>query len=325
MELLKQRVYISEPIHPAASALLAERFEVVQGRDRSRLAEEAQGCAGILVRVAEITAEIMDAVPTLRVVAKHGVGVDNIDVAAATSRGILVVNAPTANSNAVAEHTVTLILAACKRLTVLDQAVRQGAFSKRNQYTLTELRGKTVGLVGLGRIARLVARKLSGFDVELIGSDPFVSREAAAEAGVELVTAEDLFQRADVVSLHAPLTAETHKMVGPRLLGLMKPSALLVNASRGPIVDEEALIQALREGRLGGAALDVFDPEPPREDNPLFGMDNVVVSPHNAALTGQALTAMAMDSAGGILDFLTGGIPAYPVNREVLAKKGAVL
>ena len=254
MELQKQRVYISEPIHPAASALLAERFEVVQGRDRSRLAEEAQGCAGILVRVAEITAEIMDAVPTLRVVAKHGVGVDNIDVAAATSRGILVVNAPTANSNAVAEHTVTLILAACKRLTVLDQAVRQGAFSKRNQYTLTELRGKTVGLVGLGRIARLVARKLSGFDVELIGSDPFVSREAAAEAGVELVTAEDLFRRADVVSLHAPLTAETHKMVGPRLLGLMKPSALLVNASRGPIVDEEALIQALRDGRLGGAA-----------------------------------------------------------------------
>ena len=325
MELQKQRVYISEPIHPAASALLAERFEVVQGRDRSRLAEEAQGCAGILVRVAEITAEIMDAVPTLRVVAKHGVGVDNIDVAAATSRRILVVNAPTANSNAVAEHTVTLILAACKRLTVLDQAVRQGAFSKRNQYTLTELRGKTVGLVGLGRIARLVARKLSGFDVELIGSDPFVSREASAEAGVELVTAEDLFRRADVVSLHAPLTAETHKMVGPRLLGLMKPSALLVNASRGPIVDEEALIQALREGRLGGAALDVFDPEPPREDNPLFGMDNVVVSPHNAALTGQALTAMAMDSAGGILDFLTGGIPAYPVNREVLAKKGAVL
>ncbi|WP_325199922.1 hydroxyacid dehydrogenase [Oscillibacter sp.] len=325
MELQKQRVYISEPIHPAASALLAERFEVVQGRDRRRLAEEAQGCAGILVRVAEITAEIMDAVPTLRVVAKHGVGVDNIDVAAATARGILVVNAPTANSNAVAEHTVTLILAACKRLTVLDQAVRRGAFSKRNQYTLTELRGKTVGLVGLGRIARLAARKLSGFDVELIGSDPFVSKEAAAAAGVELVTTEDLFQRADVVSLHAPLTAETHKMVDSHLLGLMKPSALLVNASRGPIVDEEALIRALREGRLGGAALDVFDPEPPKEDNPLFGMDNVVVSPHNAALTDQALVAMAMDSAGGILDFLTGGVPAYPVNREVLAEKGAAL
>lgn len=323
MELQKQRIYISEPIHPAASALLAERFEVIQGRDLSRLAEEAQGCAGILVRVAEITAEIMDAIPTLRVVAKHGVGVDNIDVAAATARGILVVNAPTANSNAVAEHTVTLILAACKRLTILDQAVRRGAFSMRNQYTLTELRGKTVGLVGLGRIARLVARKLSGFEVELIGSDPFVSKEAAAEAGVELVTTEDLFKRADVVSLHAPLTAKTHKMVDSRLLGLMKPSALLVNASRGPIVDEEALILALREGRLGGAALDVFDPEPPREDNPLFGMDNVVVSPHNAALTDQALVAMAMDSARGILDLLTGGVPAYPVNREVLAGKGA--
>lgn len=315
---MKQKVYVSEPIHPSAIAMLEEYFEVVQGKDVSKLAEEAQGCSGMLVRVAKITAEIMDAIPTLQVVAKHGVGVDNIDVDAATERGILVVNAPTANSNAVAEHTVTLILAACKNLVLLDQATRNSGFAKRSQYVLTELKGKTVGLVGLGRIARLVAKKLTAFDVKLIGSDPFVSKETAAEHGIELMSMESVLEQADIVSLHTPLTDETHKMVNGELLAKMKPSAILVNVSRGPVVDEDALFHALKEGKIAGAALDVFDPEPPSVYNPLFALDNVVVSPHNAALTDMALVAMAMDSATGIADYLTGKTPAYPVNRTVL-------
>ncbi len=318
---MKQKVYVSEPIHPAAIAMLKEQFEVVQGSNINNIAEEAQGCSGILIRVAKITKEIMDAVPTLKVVAKHGIGVDNIDVAAATERGILVVNAPFSNINAVAEHTVTLMLAASKHLVMLDQTTRDGKFAKRNQYVLTELKGKTIGLVGLGKIAKLVAKKLSAWDVELIGSDPFVSTEQAAEAGIKLVSFEEVLERADFVSLHTPLTAETHKMMSTEQLAKMKPSAVLINASRGPVVDEAALVQALKDGSIAGAALDVFDPEPPSVDNPLFALDNVIVSPHNAALTDMALVAMAMDSATGIVDYLTGKTPACPVNREVLVGK----
>ncbi len=315
---MRQKVYICEPIHPAATDMLKEHFEVIQGRNVNKLAEEAQGCAAILVRVAQVTAEIMDAVPTLRVIAKHGVGVDNIDVAAATERGILVVNAPLSNINAVAEHTVTLMLAASKRLVPLDIATRKGAFAKRNRYVLTELRGKTVGLVGLGKIARLVAKKLSAFDVKLIGSDPFVTKEAAAGFGVELLPMEKVLGQADIVSLHTPLTEETRKLINAERLALMKPTTILINASRGPVVDEQALFRALTDGKLAGAALDVFDPEPPVKENPLFALDNVVVSPHNAALTDVALLAMAMDSAGGIRDHLLGEAPAYPVNPQVL-------
>lgn len=315
---MKKKVYVSEPIHPSAIAMLEEQFEVVQGHDISNIAEEAQGCSGILIRVAKITKEIMDAVPTLKVIAKHGIGVDNIDVEAATERGILVVNAPLSNINAVAEHTVALMLAVSKHLVLLDKATRENGFAQRSQYVLTELKGKTVGLVGLGKIARLVAKKLSAWDVELIGSDPFVSAEEAAACGIKLMSFEEVLERADFVSLHTPLTEETRKMMGAKQFARMKNSAVLINASRGPVVDEAALVQALKDGSIAGAALDVFDPEPPCADDPLFALDNVIVSPHNAALTDMALVAMAMDSATGIVDYLNGKVPAYPVNRKVL-------
>lgn len=312
---MRKKVYISESIYARAVEMLREHFDVIEGHDINNIAEEAQGCSGILVRVAKITGEIMDAIPTLEVVAKHGVGVDNIDVAAATQRGILVVNAPHANSNAVAEHTLALILASCKKLVYLDKKTRDGNFAERNNHVLTELRGKTVGLVGLGRIARLLAEKLGVFGVRIIGSDPFVSDEVAAGCGIERVDIERVFAEADIISLHTPLNKDTEKMVNEKLIDKMKPSAIIVNASRGPIVDEMALFRALRAGRIAGAALDVFDPEPPVCDNPLFSLDNVIVSPHNAALTDVALEAMAMDSATGIADYLMGRKPAFPVNK----------
>lgn len=313
-----EKVFISEQIHPDAVQLLAAHFEVVQGSGTEHLAEEARGCAGMLVRVARVTREVMEALPELKIVAKHGIGVDTIDVQAATERGVLVVNAPTANIHAVAEHTAALILALLKNLVFLDHLTRTGGFEKRNQYVLRELRGRAVGLVGFGRIARLVREKLSGFDARFLAYDPFLTPEQAAASGVELVSLETLLEQSDVVTLHTPLTEEARHLIDARALARMKPTACLVNASRGPIVDEAALCEALSARRIAGAALDVFEAEPPAADSPLWGLENLIVSPHNAALTDAALRAMAMDSAQGIVDYLTGERPLHPVNASVL-------
>lgn len=314
------KVYLSEKIHENAVALLGEHFEVVQGTSTAEdeIIRQAQGCSAILVRSASITAKIMNAIPTLRVVAKHGIGVDNIDVDAATKKEILVVNAPLSNINAVAEHTVTLLLSLSKHLVRMDRITRDGQFSRRNAFPTVELSGCTVGLLGLGKIARLVAKKLSGFGMNLIGSDPFVTQEDVAELGITVVTNEELYARSDFLCVHAPLIPSTRHMLGADEFRTMKPTAFVINAARGPVIDEPALIEALRAGEIAGAGLDVFEAEPPEPDNPLFTMDNVIVSPHNAALSDGALLAMAMDSATGIVEYLTKQPVSYPVNPTVL-------
>ncbi|MHA5218642.1 hydroxyacid dehydrogenase [Dysosmobacter sp. Phy] len=310
-----EKVFVSEPIHQDAVQLLRTRFQVIQGSSTDHLAQEAAGCAGMLVRVARVDAEVMDALPQLRVIAKHGIGVDNIDVDAATARGIQVVNAPTANIHAVAEHTAALILALLKDVVVLDRATRSGEFSIRSKCLVRELRGKTVGLVGYGRIARLVHQKLSGFDVHFIAYDPYMSQEQAETFGIQLLPLETLLRQADVVSLHTPLSADTYHLINAETLACMKPEAVLINASRGGVVDSEALYQALRFRKIAGAALDVFEPEPPQTDSPLWSLDNLIVTPHTAALSDAAMRAMGMDSAQGIMDTLTGESPQYPVNH----------
>lgn len=302
--------------------MLGKHFEVVQGTDTAadEIVRQAAECEGMLIRSAHITAEMMDQMPALKVIAKHGIGVDNIDVEAATKRGILVVNAPFANVNAVAEHGLAMILTAAKLIVPLDRMTREGGFKKRNQYTTVELSGKTIGLVGLGRISTLLAKKLSSLSVNILAYDPFVSEERAQELGVELCKLDALLERSDFVSLHTPLTPDTKHLIGARQLSMMKKSAWLVNVSRGPVVDEAALVTALQNHTIAGAALDVFEEEPPADDNALFALDNVVISPHNAALSDNALLAMAMDSGSGIVDYLEGRTPKYPVNPSVLDK-----
>ncbi|MBR3545822.1 MAG: hydroxyacid dehydrogenase [Oscillospiraceae bacterium] len=314
------KIYISETIDRRAVAMLEESFEVVQGTDIRDMARQAQGCSAMLVRVAKVTAEVMDAVPTLRVIAKHGMGVDNIDVEHATKKGILVVNAPLSNLNAVAEHIVMLTLALSKQTVLLDKVTRGGGFSRRTAYTNRELRGATFGIIGFGKISRLVAEKLSGFGMEIIASDPFVTQEDVEGMGVAMVPAAEVYGRSDYVLVHTSLTKATYHLIGAAEFAAMKKKPYFINAARGSVVDETALIEALRSGQIAGAGLDVFEQEPPADDNPLFTMDNVVLSPHNAALTGEALLAMAMDSAAGIADYLSGRRPAYPVNPEVLAQ-----
>lgn len=317
-----EKVFLTEQIHDDAVAYLKEHFQVVQGTstETAEIIRQAQGCAGILIRSAKITAEVMDAIPTLKVIAKHGMGVDNIDVTHATEKGIQVVNAPYSNMNAVAEHIVTLLLALSKRIVRMDKLTRQGQFTQRNTYKTTELKDATAGIIGLGKISRLVVKKLSGFEMHIIASDPFVKQKDVGDLPVTMVSADEVYRTADFVIVHTSLLPSTFHLVGAQQFRMMKPTAYLINAARGPIIDEAALVEALDAGEIAGAGLDVFEQEPPAQDNPLFAMDNVIVSPHNAALSDGALRAMAMDSALGITECLTGKPVTYPVNRAILER-----
>ena len=318
-----QKVFLTEHIHDDAVAYLKENFEVVQGTsvEAAEIIRQAQGCAAILIRSARITAAIMDAIPTLKVVAKHGMGVDNIDVEHATEKGILVVNAPFSNLNAVAEHITMLLIALSKRTVRMDKLTRAGEFAKRNTYKTIELKGSTVGIIGLGKISRMVVKKLSGFEMNIIASDPFVKQEDVGDLPVTMVTAEEVYTKSDFVIVHTSLFPSTFHLVGADQFKMMKNTAFIINAARGPVIDEAAMIKALQNGEIAGAGLDVFEQEPPAADNPLFAMENVILSPHNAALSDGALRAMAMDSAMGITEYLTGKPVTYPVNGQVLNKE----
>lgn len=317
---LMKKVLVTEPIHADGLAILKEHVEVVQGKGTSveEIIEQAKGCHGILIRSAKIPREVMVATPTLEVVGKHGIGVDNIDVAHATDNNILVVNAPESNVNAVAEHALALILEVSKNLRMLDKEVRNNNFKSRSAVVNMELKGKTAGLVGLGKISSLLAGKLLALGLKVIAYDPFVKPEAAKAMGVELVELNNLIQSADIVSLHVPLNDATKGMMGKEQFQMMKDSAFLINVARGPVVNELELYEALKNNVIRGAAIDVFEIEPPLADNKLFELNNLTMSPHNAALTDEALIAMATHSAQGIVDCLNGQTPQWVVNKDVL-------
>ncbi len=311
------KVLVTEPIHEKGLEVLRSTAAISGpcGVERDAVMAAIADCDAVLVRTAVISASVMDAAPALKCIAKHGIGVDNIDVAAATARGIRVVNAPLSNLNAVAEHTLALMLAAMKALAVQDQAVRGGRYAAiRNGLKLAELTGKTVGLIGLGRIARRVAELLGPFRVRLLACDPFAAPDAFPASGATSVELDALLREADVVSVHVPLTESTRNLIGGEQLALMKPEAFLINAARGGIVDEAALAAALQAGKLAGAATDVFAREPPDPDNPLCACDTAILTPHAAALTAEALESMATQSATGVVEVLRGRKPTFPVN-----------
>lgn len=312
-----KKIYLCEQIHKDGLLRLAENFEVVRGADINNIKADESDCEGMIVRVAKVTMNVLDAFPNMKVIAKHGVGVDTIDVESATERGILVINAPLANIHAVAEHTVALILALSKKLVMLDRMTRCGGFKKRNQYVLTELRGKTLGFIGYGRIAKLVRKKLSGFEMNFAAYDPFIKDDVDGQ--VKMLTLDRLLAESDIISLHIPLTDETRHIINADAFAQMKRSAFLINASRGGNVDQSALFDALSSNTIAGAALDVFENEPPADDLPLWKLDNIIVSPHNAALSDSALRAMAIDCADGITDYLVRGVrPVHAVNPQVI-------
>ncbi|MFO7698749.1 MAG: phosphoglycerate dehydrogenase [Anaerolineae bacterium] len=257
----------------------------------------------------------------LRAVGRAGTGVDNIDVDTATKLGILVVNAPSGNSNAVAEHTVALMLAMARQLVPAVCSLKDGRWEKSSLQGI-EVRGKVLGLVGLGRIGRLVASKAKGLEMRVVAFDPFISPGGAASIGVDLLALDDLLRTADFISVHTPLTPATHGMIGARELALLKPEAYLVNAARGGLIDETALRDALKAGTLAGAALDVFEVEPV-EDPDLIAQTRLIATPHLGGSTAEAQENVALDVAEAVVDFLEGRFPSNPVNVPYVAPQEA--
>jgi len=318
---MKQKILIVQPIHERGVRVFDERFDVRVASDPSvaTVMKEIRGVAGVVVRTAPFPGEIIEAADALKVIGRHGVGVDNIDVKAATEKGIVVVYTPNANATSVAEHTITAIGALAKRAVSYDRATREGRWEIRNSYKAVDLDGKILGLVGIGRIGSMVARRAAAaYNMKVIAFDPYIRPETADRLGVSILARmDDVFGQADVVSLHTPLTPETRGLVNEAKLRLMKPTSFLINFSRGEVVDEKALCMALRSGVIAAAAIDVYDPEPPLRDNPLFALENILLSPHSAALTEECVIRMATGAAEGIVDVLSGKKPQYIVNPDV--------
>lgn len=277
------------------------------------LIKALEGYDAAIVGVEKMTANVIRAAKQLRVIAKHGAGVDNIDVKAATKRGIVVTSAPGTNSEAVADLTFGLFLSLARRIPFADRSVRNGEWPRLVGF---ELFRKVLGIVGLGEIGKRVAKRARGFDMKVVAYDLVEDRAFAEEWGVTYLPLEELLSQSDFVSIHVPSLPSTRKMIGEKELRRMKKEAFLVNISRGDIVDEEALCRVLQEKRIQGAALDVFSTEPP-VGSPLLNLGNVVLTPHMGAYTYEALRETGMICAKGIVDFFEGRRPAQVVNPEV--------
>jgi D-3-phosphoglycerate dehydrogenase / 2-oxoglutarate reductase len=262
----------------------------------------------------------LDAVPRCRAILRTGSGTDNVPVEEATRRQIVVANTPAAMSDGVSDHAIALLFAAIRRVAELDRAVRAGNWGKTPVMPINRVQGRTLGLVGFGHAARDVARKLSGFDMRILVHDPFVSAETMAAHRVSASGFPELLAESDYVSLHCALTADTRHLIGERELRLMKPSAVLLNTSRGPVIDESALMQALREGWIAAAGLDVLEHEPPAPDNPLLGLENVVVTPHVAGYAFDGISVRWRISVETVLALARGETPGSWVNRPADAR-----
>ncbi|HET9256850.1 MAG TPA: phosphoglycerate dehydrogenase [Pseudonocardiaceae bacterium] len=308
-------VLIAEKLAPSVLDVFDHEFDVrhVDGTDRPALFGALADADALLVRSAtRVDAEALRHGPQLKVVARAGVGLDNVDVPAATEHGVMVVNAPTSNIVSAAEHAIALLLAAARRVPAADASLRGGQW-KRSAFSGVELYGKTIGVVGLGKIGQLVAQRLSAFGTTLIAYDPYVSPARAAQLGIELVELDELLARADAISIHLPKTPETLGLIGADQLAKTKPGVLIINAARGGLVDEHALAEAVRGGQVGGAGIDVFSTEP-CTDSPLFGLPRVVVTPHLGASTTEAQDRAGTEVARSVVLALRGEFVPDAVN-----------
>ena len=308
-------VLIAEELSPATLDALGPDFEVVHvdGTDRPALLAAVAGADAILVRSAtQVDEEVIGAAKQLKVIARAGVGLDNVDIKAATQAGVMVVNAPTSNIISAAELTVTHILSLARHVPMAHASLTQGQW-KRSAYTGTELFEKTIGIIGLGRIGALVAERLRGFGVEIVAYDPYITTTRAQQLGVTLLSLEDLLKQSDFVTIHMPKTPETIGMIGADELAMMKPTAYVINVARGGLIDEDALREALQQGVIAGAGLDVFVSEPPKDDA-LTSLPNVVVTPHLGASTDEAQEKAGISVAKSVRLALAGELVPDAVN-----------
>jgi D-3-phosphoglycerate dehydrogenase/(S)-sulfolactate dehydrogenase len=275
---------------------------------------------GLAVRSAtKVTPDVLEAATRLRIIGRAGIGVDNIDVPAASRRGVIVMNTPSGNATTTAEHAIALLMSLARKIPQATASMKAGKWDKKKFAAGTELCDKTLGVVGLGNIGRIVADRARGLHMKVIAFDPFISHEAAAHLGAELVALPQLFERSDIITVHVPFTPETKGLIGPQALAQCKKGVLIVNAARGGIVDENALYEALKSGKVAGAALDVFAEEPPKPDLPLLALENVICTPHLGASTEEAQEKVAIEVAEQMVAFFARGEIKNAVNMRGMA------
>ena len=311
------KILVAEPLAPAALDLLrAQKDWDLVVADPKTYAEHLADCDALVVRSAvKVTKDVLTKAPNLRVIGRAGVGVDNVDLPAATEAGVLVMNTPGGNAVSVAEHTLALMLSMARSVPQASVSTKAGKWEKK-KFLGNELRGKTLGIVGLGSIGREVVKRAKPFEMTIVGHDPYVSPQTAGALGIELLTLEELYKRSDYITLHVAFTPETERMLNAKAFAQMKPGARIVNCARGELVNEKDLEAALASGQIAGAALDVFDKEPPGE-HPLFAQENLLATPHIAGSTEEAQEIVGIRIVEQMIDYLRNGIALAAVNMQL--------
>jgi D-3-phosphoglycerate dehydrogenase len=319
-----ERILVADDVSDAGlKPLLDEGFVVDKQLSLSpdALGNALRNCVGLIVRSeTKVTAALMDCAPALKVIGRAGVGVDNIDVDAAKARGVIVMNAPDGNTVTTAEHTVALLVALARKLPEANTSVKAGKW-ERKKFIGVQLQGKTLGIIGLGRIGRAVAVRARSFGMNIVGHDPFVATEQAQNDEIRLAALDDMLAAADFITIHTPLTDKTRGLLGRVAFQKMKPGVRLINCARGGLIDEVALYDAIRSGIVAGAALDVFEQEPPAQDHPLFELDEVITTPHLGASTTEAQEGVAFIVSEQVRDYLLSGVVRGAVNMPELGIK----
>ncbi len=308
-------VLIAEPLAAAGIELLQSQpgWNVIVSNPKEYLAHLPEADALLVRSAAKVTKEVLEKAPKLRVIGRAGVGVDNVDLTAATAAGVIVMNTPGGNAVAVAEHTIALMLAMARSIPQASNSTKAGKWEKK-KFLGNEIRGKTLGVIGLGSIGREVVMRARAFEMKILASDPFVSPELAANLDIELVGLPRLYAESDYITLHVALTPETTKIISREALAQMKDGVRIVNCARGEMIDQEALTEALQSGKVAGAALDVFKPEPPAADLPLLALDSVLATPHIAGSTEEAQETVGVRIAEQVTEYLKHGVAINAVN-----------
>ena len=314
--------YVFPSLEPEQRVLapLGVELRPAQCKSEEEIIDLAQEADAVLNCYAKLTARVISELKHCRIIARYGIGVDNVDLVAATRAKILVTNVPDYCIDEVSDHALALLLALERRIVAADGAVKAGAWDVVAHAGVRRLRGQTLGLLGFGKIAKAVVSKVQPLGMKVLVYDPYLEPELVARHGAEAVSLDRLLAEADAISIHVPLSPETHNLIGEQELARMKPTAFVINTSRGGIVDEQALAEALKAGRIGGAALDVLSVEPPPLDHPLRGLSNVILTPHLAFYSRESVIELQTKAAEEVARALRGESPRSPVNREVLGR-----
>lgn len=325
--MTQAKVLVSDKLSDAGVAILRAvpgiEVDVKTGLNEDQLCEIIGEYDGLVIRSATtVTKRVLDSATRLKVVGRAGIGIDNVDVPAASRKGVVVMNTPTGNTVTTAEHAITLIMSLARKIPNAVASMRAGQWEK-TKFQGREIAGKNLGVVGLGNIGRIVCDRAQGLKMHVLGYDPFMTKERAASLGIELVSLDDLFARADIITVHTPLTPETTNLLNDAAFAKMKKGVMIVNAARGGIVDEEALVRAVQSKKVAGAAFDVFLEEPIAKDHPFLGLEEVICTPHLGASTAEAQERVALEVAEQIADYLTKGIVKNAVNVPALSPEVA--